>query len=77
MSLLLPALVPPSPPSFLSHFPSFLPSRIVAHASPTGSPWGAGTYAASDGSRQPTALELEIATIQGKVFYGVVSKVKF
>jgi len=42
-----------------------------------GSPWGAGTFAASDGSRQPTALELEIATIQGKAFYGVVSKVKF
>ncbi|KAJ6517380.1 flavoprotein-like protein [Mycena vitilis] len=42
-----------------------------------GSPWGAGTYAASDGSRQPSALELEIATIQGKAFYGVVSKVKF
>jgi len=42
-----------------------------------GSPWGAGTFAASDGSRQPTALELEVATIQGKAFYGVVSKVKF
>ncbi|KAJ7673970.1 flavoprotein-like protein [Mycena polygramma] len=42
-----------------------------------GSPWGAGTFAASDGSRQPTPLELEIATIQGKAFYGVVSKVKF
>ncbi|KAJ7764379.1 NADH-quinone oxidoreductase [Mycena metata] len=42
-----------------------------------GSPWGAGTFAASDGSRQPTALELEIATIQGKAFYGTVSKVKF
>ncbi|KAJ6517360.1 NADH-quinone oxidoreductase [Mycena vitilis] len=42
-----------------------------------GSPWGAGTFAASDGSRQPSALELEIATIQGKAFYGVVSKVKF
>ncbi|KAJ7637813.1 NADH-quinone oxidoreductase [Mycena rosella] len=42
-----------------------------------GSPWGAGTFAAADGSRQPTALELEIATIQGKQFYGVVSKVKF
>ncbi|KAJ6628574.1 NADH-quinone oxidoreductase [Mycena sp. CBHHK59/15] len=42
-----------------------------------GSPWGAGTYAAADGSRQPTALELEIAQIQGKAFYGVVSKVKF
>ncbi|KAJ7087952.1 flavoprotein-like protein [Mycena belliarum] len=42
-----------------------------------GSPWGAGTFAAPDGSRQPTPLELEIATIQGKQFYGIVSKVKF
>jgi len=42
-----------------------------------GSPWGAGTFAAADGSRQPTALELEIATIQGKAFFGVVNKVKF
>ncbi|KAJ7697179.1 1,4-benzoquinone reductase [Mycena rosella] len=42
-----------------------------------GSPWGAGTFAAADGSRQATALELEIATIQGKQFYGIVSKVKF
>ncbi|KAF7292123.1 flavoprotein [Mycena indigotica] len=42
-----------------------------------GSPWGAGTFAASDGSRQPTALELEIATIQGKAFYETVSKVAF
>jgi len=42
-----------------------------------GSPWGAGTFAASDGSRQPSALELEIATIQGKSFYETVSKVKF
>jgi len=39
-----------------------------------GSPWGAGTFAGPDGSRQPTALELEIATIQGKQFYGIVSK---
>ncbi|KAJ7266461.1 flavoprotein-like protein [Mycena haematopus] len=42
-----------------------------------GSPWGAGTYAAADGSRQPSALELEIATLQGKSFYKVVSKVNF
>ncbi|KAJ6628558.1 NADH-quinone oxidoreductase [Mycena sp. CBHHK59/15] len=42
-----------------------------------GSPWGAGTFAAADGSRQPTPLELEIARIQGKAFYGVVSKVTF
>ncbi|CAK5262478.1 unnamed protein product [Mycena citricolor] len=42
-----------------------------------GSPWGAGTVSSSDGSRQPSALELEIAQTQGKAFYGVVSKVKF
>jgi len=42
-----------------------------------GSPWGAGTFAAADGSRQPSALELEIANIQGKSFYETVSKVKF
>jgi NAD(P)H dehydrogenase (quinone) len=39
-----------------------------------GSPWGAGTFAASDGSRQPTARELEIAEIQGEVFYQTVAK---
>jgi NAD(P)H dehydrogenase (quinone) len=42
-----------------------------------GSPWGAGTFAAGDGSRQPSALELEIATIQGKAFYNTISKVAF
>lgn len=42
-----------------------------------GSPWGAGTFAAPDGSRQPSALELEIATIQGKTFYETVAKVSF
>ncbi|KAJ7260161.1 minor allergen Alt a 7, partial [Mycena rebaudengoi] len=38
-----------------------------------GSPWGAGTFAAPDGSRQPTPLELEIAQIQGKAFWGWLS----
>ncbi|KAF9010193.1 NADH-quinone oxidoreductase [Cyathus striatus] len=42
-----------------------------------GSPWGAGTLAGSNGSRQPSALELEISYIQGKVFYEAVSKVSF
>jgi len=42
-----------------------------------GSPWGAGTYSGADGSRQPSALELELATEQGKAFYGSVSKVNF
>ncbi|KAI4113289.1 MAG: hypothetical protein LQ338_008202 [Usnochroma carphineum] len=39
-----------------------------------GSPWGAGTFSASDGSRQPTKLELEIANAQGKAFYETVAK---
>ncbi|KAI1798348.1 flavoprotein-like protein [Ganoderma leucocontextum] len=42
-----------------------------------GSPWGAGTFAAADGSRQPTPLELEIAEIQGKNFWETVNKVKW
>ncbi|GJN70566.1 quinone oxidoreductase [Purpureocillium lilacinum] len=39
-----------------------------------GSPWGAGTFAAGDGSRQPTPLELEIANIQGENFYQTVAR---
>ncbi|KAI6042001.1 flavoprotein-like protein [Pisolithus marmoratus] len=40
-----------------------------------GSPWGAGAFA--EGSRQPSALELELATIHGKSFYETVSKHTF
>ncbi|KAF1840614.1 benzoquinone reductase [Cucurbitaria berberidis CBS 394.84] len=39
-----------------------------------GSPWGAGTLSAGDGSRQPSALELRVATAQGKAFYETVAK---
>ncbi|KAI9770242.1 MAG: Minor allergen Alt a 7 [Geoglossum simile] len=42
-----------------------------------GSPWGAGTFAGPDGSRQPTTLELELAKSHGKAFYEVVKKVDF
>ncbi|MCJ1373319.1 Minor allergen Alt a 7 [Loxospora ochrophaea] len=42
-----------------------------------GSAWGAGTFASADGSRQPTKLELQVATNQGKLFYQGVSKVNF
>ncbi|KOS23352.1 Minor allergen Alt a 7 [Escovopsis weberi] len=38
-----------------------------------GSPWGAGTYAGGDGSRQPTKLELDLAELQGKTFYKRIS----
>ncbi|EHK96337.1 putative Minor allergen Alt a 7 [Glarea lozoyensis 74030] len=42
-----------------------------------GSPWGAGTFAGPDGSRQPSPLELELATTQGESFGTAVSKVTF
>jgi len=42
-----------------------------------GSPWGAGTFSAGDGSRQPTAKELQLAEAQGKAFYEAVAKVNF
>ena len=42
-----------------------------------GSPWGAGTFAGPQGARQPSPLELEVATIQGETFYQHVAKVKF
>ncbi|KAF2234427.1 benzoquinone reductase [Viridothelium virens] len=42
-----------------------------------GSPWGAGTFASADGSRQPTEKELSVATEQGKAFYNHLSRVKF
>ncbi|KAI0761734.1 flavoprotein-like protein [Irpex lacteus] len=40
-----------------------------------GSPWGAGTIAGADGSRQPSALELEIGGLQGQQFYDTIKKV--
>lgn len=40
-----------------------------------GSAWGAGTFAGADGSRQPTALELEVAKIQGSEFAKVAAKI--
>jgi len=42
-----------------------------------GSPWGAGTFSAADGSRQPSTLELELATIHGESFGKAVNKVNF
>jgi NAD(P)H dehydrogenase (quinone) len=42
-----------------------------------GTPWGAGTFSAGDGSRQPSAKEIELAQAQGKAFYETVSKVNF
>ncbi|GAM91367.1 hypothetical protein ANO11243_094160 [Dothideomycetidae sp. 11243] len=39
-----------------------------------GTPWGAGTFSAADGSRQPSSKELEIAEAQGKGFYDLLSR---
>ncbi|KAJ1941151.1 hypothetical protein FBU59_003583 [Linderina macrospora] len=39
-----------------------------------GSPWGTGTVAGGDGSRQPNAKELDIAVSQGENFAKVVAK---
>jgi len=38
------------------------------------SPYGCGTYAGPDGSRQPTDLEKEIAESHGKHFAGIAAK---
>jgi len=42
-----------------------------------GSPWGAGTFSGGDGSRMPSALELDLAKTQGKSFATAISKVSF
>ena len=40
-------------------------------------PWGAGTIAGADGSRQPTELELRVAQIQGKQFSDIFLRTDF
>ncbi|KXN90343.1 Flavoprotein-like protein YCP4 [Leucoagaricus sp. SymC.cos] len=42
-----------------------------------GSPWGAGVVAGSDGSRNPSQLEITIAEKQGAAFWELVSRVDF
>jgi len=42
-----------------------------------GTAWGAGTLSGLDGSRQPSALELEVATIQGTSFGEHLNKITF
>lgn len=41
-----------------------------------GSPYGAGTYAGADGSRQPSELELGTAFHQGKYFADITKKLR-
>ncbi|KAF2726045.1 benzoquinone reductase [Polychaeton citri CBS 116435] len=40
-----------------------------------GSPWGAGSFAGGDESRQPSELELSMAVEQGKAFHSHVARV--
>ena len=40
-----------------------------------GSPWGDGTYAGTDGSRQPTSMELSIAENHGRHFAKLTAKI--
>jgi len=42
-----------------------------------GSPWGAGAFAGADDSREPSAIEHEIARIQGKTFAERLARVTF
>lgn len=41
-----------------------------------GSPFGAGTYAGSDGSREPSEIELKQAFHQGKYIATITKKLK-
>ena len=40
-----------------------------------GTPWGAGTFAGADGSRQPTPLEIRVAEAQGKQFFEFAARI--
>lgn len=40
-----------------------------------GSPYGAGTFAGADGSRQPSDMELRFAAHHGKYFAGIAKKI--
>lgn len=70
--------------TFAHHGIVYVPSgyaRSFAKMAPVdevrgGGPWGAGTFAGPDGSRQPTELELSLAEDQGERFYEFVKGTK-
>lgn len=43
-----------------------------SYLSSLGSAWGAGTVAGAQGERQPSDLELEIANIQGTLYFEII-----
>ncbi|EPY51708.1 ubiquitinated histone-like protein Uhp1 [Schizosaccharomyces cryophilus OY26] len=69
--------------SFIHHGMIFVPlgyKNTFAIASELDSPhggssYGAGTFAAADGSRFPSEIELKAATIQGETFYRTVFRI--
>ena len=54
---------------------SYMPFRVIYEFA--GSPWGTGTITGSDGSRQPSKLELQMAETQGSAFYQLLARHKF
>ncbi|KAG8899753.1 hypothetical protein FRB99_006456 [Tulasnella sp. 403] len=69
-------------PFFTHHGINYVP---LGYISPTtvnmteikgGAPWGSGTLAAADGSRQPSPLEIEEVTAHAKHFTDVVTQFK-
>ena len=42
-----------------------------------GSAWGAGTYTGLKGQRMPSAKELELAELQGEMFWNALAREKF
>lgn len=52
------------------------PKMTDLSAARGGSPYGAGTIAGSDGSRQPSETELELASFQGRHVAEIAAKLK-
>ncbi|KAI9288818.1 flavoprotein-like protein [Umbelopsis sp. AD052] len=61
------------PLGYKNTFPQFADVNVVRG----GSAWGAGTFAAADGSRQVSDVEHTVAEIQGKTFYETLAKHQF
>ena len=69
-------------PTLLHHgmiyvgLPYAIPETMDVSEARGGSPYGAGTIAAPDGSRLPSAKELTLARFQGKHVAGIAAKLK-
>lgn len=53
----------------------FIDPKVFSFDEPhSGSPYGCGCYAGTDGSRQPSELEKAVAMLQGKHFTAIMAK---